>query len=545
MRRSISRGAERQQAEGPRSVRGDTTHAAEPQHLADNRPQTIVQRQLIDAIHASPRVTAERERVQLLQPGSHAQRSSPNNAVLQRQASTVGGDDWYPTTTVGPIGERVASTLSRADRDAGAPLGAGIQHKAETALGVELGGVRVHTGRASQDAAAAVNARAYTVGQDIHFGAGFYRPGSADGERLIAHELVHTVQQRGSAGGRLQPSLEVSAPGDRYEQEADALASRVAEGTALTGLARRPTALPVTQIARTIQRTPLSDAKSHYRTDTDKDVFIAAFEAHYSPLTLDDHSTWTYEQVVGLWTELERLPDEDVKTMRKITKTIYAQFFTGTEFEKAIGRDVPEGVGYAVPYVKGVQDQMVGLGFNGSDVPDAALHEVGHTVDYTNKIMKAHMADAAFGNWREEGTETELDASLSSLSTEKLDALKQSGSELANPEPWTDTDLADHTHGGRVYILPYRGTEWGWTLSNKWFSYAASARSKITWSDYAFRSPIEWFAEAYQAYYTDVSWKDTLATIRRSRHGGGKLRKAIPAAAVVLDGIAPSSVEKL
>jgi hypothetical protein len=362
---------------------------------------------------------------------------------------------------------------------------------------------------------------------------------------LIAHELVHTVQQRGSAGGRLQPSLEVSAPGDRYEQEADALASRVAEGTALTGLAGRPTALPVTQIARTIQRTPLSDAKSKYRIDTDKDVFIAAFEAHYSPLTLDDHSTWTYEQVVGLWTELERLPDEDVKTMRKITKTIYAQFFTGTEFEKAIGGDVPEGVGYAVPYVKGVQDQMVGLGFDGSNVPDAAIHEVGHTVDYTNKIMKAHMADAAFGNWREEGTETELDASLSSLSKEKLDALKESGSELANPEPWTDTGLADHTHDGRVYILPYRGDAWGWTLSNKWFSYAASARSKITWSNYAFRSPIEWFAEAYQAYYTDVSWKDTLATIRRSRHGGGKLRKAIPAAAVILDGIAPSSVEKI
>jgi hypothetical protein len=171
------------------------------------------------------------------------------------------------------------------------------------------------------------------------------------------------------------------------------------------------------------------------------------------------------------------------------------------------------------------------------------MHEVGHTVDYTNKIMRAHMADAAFGNWREEGLESELDASLQGLTTKQRSALKLSGSETANPEPWSDKGLADHTIGGRVYILPYRGTAWGWTLNNKWYSYAASARSEITWSDYAFRSPIEWFAEAYQAYYTGVSVADGVATANKPRHGGGKLRKAIPAAAAVLDNIAPSSVE--
>lgn len=532
MRRSISGGAERRRADGTRSTRGDATHAAEPQPIADNRPQTIVQRQLVDAVHASPRVAAQRERVASLRPGSPA------------QAVATGGEDWYPTTSIGPVGQRVASMLSRAESDGGAPLDRAIRRRAENTLGVELDGVRVHTGRASQDAAAAVRARAYTVGQNIHFGAGFYRPGSAEGERLIAHELVHTVQQRGSAGGGVGPSLAVSAPGDRHEREADALASRVTGGlTARGGLTGGATPVPVVQSALAIQRTPLSAAEDQFLIDSKTDAFITAFETHYSPLTLDDHTKWTQKQVAGLWKILEKLPDDDVKTMRKITKTIYAQFFTGTEFEGAIGSDVPAGVGYAVPYVKNVQEQIVGLGFDGSDVPDATMHEVGHTVDYTNKIMKAHMADAAFGSWKEEGTESELDATLSGLTTEKLAELKEKGSEAGNPEPWSDNDLAEHTHGGRVYVLPYRGNAWGWTLSNKWFSYAESARSKITWSNYAFRSPIEWFAEAYQAYYTGVTAADGLATTDKPRHGGGALRKAIPAAAAILDAIKPSAVE--
>src|SRR6185369_8921893 len=54
------------------------------------------------------------------------------------------------------------------------------------------------------ESAAAVNARAYTVGSHIVFGGGRYAPGSADGRRLLAHELTHVVQQRGAAKGHTQ-----------------------------------------------------------------------------------------------------------------------------------------------------------------------------------------------------------------------------------------------------------------------------------------------------------------------------------------------------
>jgi hypothetical protein len=60
-----------------------------------------------------------------------------------------------------------------------------------------FGRVRVHAGARAADSAAAIKARAYTVGHDIAFADRQYRPGSREGRRLIAHELAHVVQQRG------------------------------------------------------------------------------------------------------------------------------------------------------------------------------------------------------------------------------------------------------------------------------------------------------------------------------------------------------------
>jgi hypothetical protein len=62
-------------------------------------------------------------------------------------------------------------------------------------LGHDFGGVRVHTDTASASSAAALHARAYTVGSNIVFGAGQYAPGRPLGRALLAHELVHVIQQ--------------------------------------------------------------------------------------------------------------------------------------------------------------------------------------------------------------------------------------------------------------------------------------------------------------------------------------------------------------
>jgi outer membrane protein OmpA-like peptidoglycan-associated protein len=78
----------------------------------------------------------------------------------------------------------------------------------EPRLGQELGGVRVHTGAAADAAASSVSARAFTLGRDLVFAAGEYSPATNEGRRLLAHELVHWVQQ-GGRSDRIQRSLKV------------------------------------------------------------------------------------------------------------------------------------------------------------------------------------------------------------------------------------------------------------------------------------------------------------------------------------------------
>jgi hypothetical protein len=65
----------------------------------------------------------------------------------------------------------------------------------ESRLQHDLSGVRIHSGPMAEESASAVNARAYTVGQHIVFGAGRWAPATDAGRRLLAHELSHTIQQ--------------------------------------------------------------------------------------------------------------------------------------------------------------------------------------------------------------------------------------------------------------------------------------------------------------------------------------------------------------
>ncbi len=67
----------------------------------------------------------------------------------------------------------------------------------EPRFGHDFGNVRIHTDNRAAESARSVNALAYTVGDDVVFDAGAYRPGTESGRRLIAHELTHVVQQSG------------------------------------------------------------------------------------------------------------------------------------------------------------------------------------------------------------------------------------------------------------------------------------------------------------------------------------------------------------
>lgn len=100
------------------------------------------------------------------------------------------------TDTVPPV---VDDALGRP----GHPLDAATRASMEGYFGYDLGGVRVHRETRADDSARAIDARAYTVGHDVVFRAGEYTPGTPEGQRLIAHELTHVVQQS-RTGPRVQ-----------------------------------------------------------------------------------------------------------------------------------------------------------------------------------------------------------------------------------------------------------------------------------------------------------------------------------------------------
>src|SRR5262249_17437579 len=94
----------------------------------------------------------------------------------------------------------------------GTPLPRSVRRHMEPRFGTSFADVRVHHDRQASDSARSVGARAYTFGRDVVFHAGEYRPETAAGRRLIAHELAHVVQQR-AAGPTAQRVMRSPFPG--------------------------------------------------------------------------------------------------------------------------------------------------------------------------------------------------------------------------------------------------------------------------------------------------------------------------------------------
>ena len=131
------------------------------------------------------------------------------------------------------VHDQASTLVSRASEGSSQGLPDQLRGQFEQSLGADLSGVRVHTGAAANEASTALGARAYAVGQDVFMGAGQYAPDTADGAWLLAHEVAHTVQQRGGSQGP-QTKLEISEPGDAMEHEADRAADAMMSRTPIS-----------------------------------------------------------------------------------------------------------------------------------------------------------------------------------------------------------------------------------------------------------------------------------------------------------------------
>ena len=162
--------------------------------------------------HPSPETSTARDDYEPGRASRTALMRKPDAAIMsglvQRKARDANG-----------VAEGADSAVAAASSSSGSALPDTLQRKFESSLGADLSGVRVHTGDSSAAANDAVGAKAYTMGNDIHFGAGHYDPSSKAGEHLLAHEVAHTVQQGGGGAQRMQFKLAVSSPADALEHE--------------------------------------------------------------------------------------------------------------------------------------------------------------------------------------------------------------------------------------------------------------------------------------------------------------------------------------
>jgi hypothetical protein len=117
----------------------------------------------------------------------NCQAKQPNHELSNLQTKRVQASDTGQSAAPPLVQEVLAGP--------GQPLDSSTRDFMEPRFGYDFSRVRIHNDARAADSARSVNALAYTIGTDVVFGAGQYSPATAQGHRLLAHELAHVVQQ--------------------------------------------------------------------------------------------------------------------------------------------------------------------------------------------------------------------------------------------------------------------------------------------------------------------------------------------------------------
>ncbi|MCC2336490.1 eCIS core domain-containing protein [Cellulomonas wangsupingiae] len=191
--------------------------------------------------HAEVAADALADRALARLDGVDPHRHTPGCGHLRRSfdagAGVVGADG-------GALDADVTSQVEAA-RGGGTGLAAPVRRRMEQAFGTDLGHVRVHTGPEAGRLSRAMSAEAFTTGDDIFFGHGRFAPHDAVGEKVLAHEIAHVVQETGSRAVRRfsNPFKKLFGSGSSAPSAKDVKAqkvkdSKVAEKAELAALAQ-------------------------------------------------------------------------------------------------------------------------------------------------------------------------------------------------------------------------------------------------------------------------------------------------------------------
>lgn len=148
--------------------------------------------------------------------------------LLQRKCSCENSADLVQRAVHPGKSSEIPEVVTEVLRSPGQSLDQQARTFMESRFGHDFSQVKVHTDAKAAESARAVDALAYTSGNNVVFGSQQYAPNTSTGRKLIAHELAHVVQQGGNAASVQAQSL--SHDYDSTEQEAEIAAQSVMDG---------------------------------------------------------------------------------------------------------------------------------------------------------------------------------------------------------------------------------------------------------------------------------------------------------------------------
>jgi Domain of unknown function (DUF4157) len=168
---------------------------------ADNTADKVVSQ-----INA-PESMQKKEEASIQRMGGGAEEEEPLQAKAESIQRMGGGEEEEPLQAksiqrsggegAGEVGDDISSNINNA-RGGGSSMPETVQSQMGDAMGADFSGVRIHNNSNADTLNRSMNARAFTTGPDIFFKQGEYNPGSQGGQKLLAHELTHVVQQGAS-----------------------------------------------------------------------------------------------------------------------------------------------------------------------------------------------------------------------------------------------------------------------------------------------------------------------------------------------------------
>lgn len=307
---------------------------------------------------------------------------------LQRQPAAVASRTNVPTQT---------GAATRFE-SGGSALPAPLRGAMESRFGSDFSNVRVHDDAAGHAHADRYAARAFTVGQHIHFAAGEFARDRTSGSRLLAHELAHTIQQGGSDAESTGERIAVDAPHSPREQEADAAAEavgagksyRVQPGTTPEHLLSRQPANPPTPVPPVAPTTAQARIIETVRQAAAVRTQVAMFRTRGT--APDERTAEAYRQEARRLASLMfEWSNPNMQQVDEIVSSMVTHL-TGSPSIMVAGRGDPE-CGSRAGYVRGLRPPVVLCPTFFSDTPEQQIRTLIHEAAHLARIGNAGTAE--------------------------------------------------------------------------------------------------------------------------------------------------------